>query len=802
MVSPSVLVTFRVAVLLVCVQRLTSQFAGIGGLRGLLNEWELPTKVHYDLPPKKYLQATTGSTAHTTKSRSEHQENSLDSAVRRRCRLVRGTWCGDFLRQEAVPTRAVPRGDKDCPNGCSGWGNCNHDTGLCDCPAGRGGPDCGQEVKRPCASGHRDKRFPNNTQPVSSIGPDKLDLNVTAEGWTASRCFGYCYDDLAACFCGEGAFRHIPAPAGSPPWTPPLQWGRPLSDGCQPNKDAVGNPSFCHGSGTTYDEIYGPEGWCNKKDSGKQCGCLMEIAEPCDFSQPMETSCVNQCGGHGECFFGFCRCHPGWYGADCSRKRAGLDMEPGLHETGSRPWLTRLVATPPAALPQPPAPTRPRPLIYVYDIPAEYTSRMLQYRVAANTCIYRRFVERNHTGFTGFTYSIEMLLHERLLQSEHRTFDPEEADFFYVPVYVACYFWPVLGWADFPWWYAPYGMRPMHGANMLMEVQGWLSSVLPYWSRRGGRDHVWLMPHDEGACWMPRDLYDRSIVLTHWGRMDLDHKSNSAYMQDVYTNVVDAGYMVWPGTDFQQRIKGHPCYDPRKDLVIPAFKQPDHYSASPLLGGPPLERDILLYFRGDVGLHRKKEYSRGVRQRLFKLAAEGDWFPRYRIAIGAGHMIPGSYSEHLARSKFCLVAPGDGWSARAEDAVLHGCVPLVIMDNVHAVFESILDWDSFSIRIREDDAALAALPELLTAVPPERLAKMQRNLARVWHRFTYASGPYLEAAVERAFEGNAKTLGNVSLGPVPPDSPFQRATSFPTRDDAFHTILQWLYHRIPDTRGP
>ena len=36
-----------------------------------------------------------------------------------------------------------------------------------------------------------------------------------------------------------------------------------------------------------------------------------------------------------------------------------------------------------------------------------------------------------------------------------RTFDPEEADFFYVPVYITCLIFPVLGWADFPFYHAP-----------------------------------------------------------------------------------------------------------------------------------------------------------------------------------------------------------------------------------------------------------------------------------------------------------------------------------------------------------
>ena len=36
-------------------------------------------------------------------------------------------------------------------------------------------------------------------------------------------------------------------------------------------------------------------------------------------------------------------------------------------------------------------------------------------------------------------------IHEALLQSKHRTLDPEEADFFYIPVYAACYIHPIHG---------------------------------------------------------------------------------------------------------------------------------------------------------------------------------------------------------------------------------------------------------------------------------------------------------------------------------------------------------------------
>jgi hypothetical protein len=47
----------------------------------------------------------------------------------------------------------------------------------------------------------------------------------------------------------------------------------------------------------------------------------------------------------------------------------------------------------------------------------------------------------------------------------------------------------------------------------------------PYWDRYGGRDHIFLMTHDEGACYMPSEVYDTAIVLTHWGRTDPGHTS-------------------------------------------------------------------------------------------------------------------------------------------------------------------------------------------------------------------------------------------------------------------------------------
>eukprot|EP00798_Chlamydomonas_sp_ICE-L_P028399 gene28399-31534_t len=238
---------------------------------------------------------------------------------------------------------------------------------------------------------------------------------------------------------------------------------------------------------------------------------------------------------------------------------------------------------------------------------------------------------------------------------------------------------------------------------------------------------------------------------------------------------------------------GVPSQAPKlKDLVIPAFKAPMHFKRSPLVGAPLQKRDVLLYFRGDVGLNREYQYSRRIRQTLYKLSAEQGWREKYQIYIGTKSMYEGDYGSHLMRSKFCLVAPGDGWSARAEDAILHGCIPFVIMDNVHAVFESVLDWSKFSIRINESD--IARTPDILSAITDAQVEKMQQQLSKVWHRFAYASGPLHRNQLRTEFLANYK--GKASEDWIQSSHPLRPRKAYPVKDDAFRTIIQWLYGRL------
>lgn len=57
--------------------------------------------------------------------------------IARRCQHTSGSWCQSALSFNSKrPSIPSPAGVKNCSAGCNAVGNCNADTGVCDCPAG------------------------------------------------------------------------------------------------------------------------------------------------------------------------------------------------------------------------------------------------------------------------------------------------------------------------------------------------------------------------------------------------------------------------------------------------------------------------------------------------------------------------------------------------------------------------------------------------------------------------------------------------------------------------------------------
>ena len=109
-----------------------------------------------------------------------------------------------------------------------------------------------------------------------------------------------------------------------------------------------------------------------------------------------------------------------------------------------------------------------------------------------------------------------------------------------------------------------------------------------------------------------------------------------------------------------------------------------------------------------------------------------------------------------------------------EDAVLHGCIPVILQDGIHTPWESVLDAPTYSLRVRRAD--MPNLLHILRKVPPHKVAAMQAALQRIWPRFSYLS----VAAAEAGRQGHSL--------PVPVVAAASR--------DAVATLLQVLRVRL------
>ena len=537
--------------------------------------------------------------------------------------------------------------------------------------------------------------------------------------------------------------------------------------------------------------------------------------EYCEEEAP--TFCLRDCMGHGRCDAGFCWCDVGWFGIDCSQR-------------ASPP-------PPPQQRQRPPSPAASHtPLrIYVYDMPSAFTTRNLQWRGGESIGLSRSLSKRGRSRHAaGSLYAMEMALHEWLLASPLRTTDAAEAHLFYVPIYAASSFmWPIVKFADEPYLgrrQREPRQRSHQAALLMLEALNYIRGRFPFWRASGGRDHIWLMLHDEGPCFCPRDIRP-SILLTHYGYWASPARPWGTFDDDNF--LLDRRFY---SRHLGDAARPTPCFDRDKDVVIAPWKRPGFWRDAlgdptlrstaaamphrPDLGAAPARRPKLVFFAGDLGFNRLGGYSRDLRQRAHALFCDPtrtkkrDCTPvayhkpcdcecRKDIPITCAKWAPGvtitthspRYHDSLKEHTFCLAFPGDGWSSRVLDAVTHGCIPVVVEDASAMFFEGAfglaglpLDYANFSVRLAE--AELPQLVQRLRAIPPAAVAAMQRAVLWVRDYFVYkdmynpnaddraellASGRRGQDAfllLTKALEARARALGRLRSPPAAGGAPW------------------------------
>ena len=168
-----------------------------------------------------------------------------------------------------------------------------------------------------------------------------------------------------------------------------------------------------------------------------------------------------------------------------------------------------------------------------------------------------------------------------------------------------------------------------------------------------------------------------------------------------------------------------------KDTTLPATYI--HSMMDPLRGfasKPTSERSILAFFAGSM-----HGYLRPI---LLKHWENKE--PDMKIFGPMPRDVEGKrmYMEYMNSSKYCICARGyEVYTPRIVEAIFSECVPVIISDNYVPPFFEVLNWEAFSVFVRERD--IPNLRDMLLSIPEEKYLALHLGVKKVqqhflWHR--------------------------------------------------------------------
>nr|CAB3474585.1 unnamed protein product [Digitaria exilis] len=301
-----------------------------------------------------------------------------------------------------------------------------------------------------------------------------------------------------------------------------------------------------------------------------------------------------------------------------------------------------------------PAPAAGPLRVYVYEMPSKFTYDLLRlfrdsYRetdnLTSNGSPVHRLIEQHSIDYWLWADLIAPKS-QRLLKSVVRVKRQEEADVFYVPFFTTISY---------------FLLEKQECKALYREALKWVTDQ-PAWQRSEGRDHVIPVHHP----WSFKSVR-RFVKKAIWLLPDMDSTGNWYKPGQVYLE---------------------------KDVILPYVPNVD-LCDSKCVSETQSKRSILLFFRGRL----KRNAGGKIRSKLVEeLKSAQDIV----IEEGSAGALGKAAAQHgMRKSLFCLSPAGDTpSSARLFDAIVSGCIPVIISDELELPFEGILDYREVSMMIQ------------------------------------------------------------------------------------------------------
>lgn len=288
----------------------------------------------------------------------------------------------------------------------------------------------------------------------------------------------------------------------------------------------------------------------------------------------------------------------------------------------------------------------------------------------------------------------ELWLFRALSQHPNRTLDPEEADLFYVPAFLA----------------TSYRMKHSCGFShyeRMLDITDALTRM-PYWDRHQGADHLFSC-----GWWRCGDALRplRNLLRVH-------EASILSIMERVKW---------WTGWRCPERLVTHPYVA-------------NHEVTKKFTNTPFSERSTSFFF---VGCSRWRAVRSNIN--VLKILDGTYIYIKHnckKFTVGAD-----AYAEMIMDSRFCLIPRGDTYtSRRLFDAVAAGCIPIIQDGGIRRSlpFKWKLKYKDFAVfaptQVFQNSSLLLTFCSELLDRPVERFEEMQMALLSIRDDLVWGEG--------------------------------------------------------------